>query len=416
MDQRWSGDTWVEGPVSCPCPGGPASSSIALSPSAQWPVSHCLLSSLASFSAPSSSCPWACACMCVHVISVATHQRHSGLWIHLRSSFSHPVVTLSLFLSLSISHLPHLFFMVSFCRFHSVSSFFFYFQLLTLLISVTLFFKVIFPYCLSHHLFMFSFLIKFTLLSLLSLTVFHSTSPLPPTPCLSFLSLSITHPSHPYFSLFSMASLSSPLYVILFFSLIHCSLSSSLSLVFSGSVSICHHLPCFVFSSVPTPTLSLTTSMCSSHSPSSSPCVTPHLFPPHPPSVQPSLSPHPILYPVTPSAFSPRLFLARRLLRFPQALQASLFLPPLACGTNCPSKLLLRFLHVSHLSESPCYALVPWLPSACCLLRDFVPLCLLKRTPLLGSFPAIFAISACEQHTRPWAGGTGQRVKGRGRG
>lgn len=143
MAQRWGGDTWVEGSCLLPVPRRASLQLHSSFPSAQWPMSHCRLSSRSVFLLSLG--------MCMHVRArdlCCNQQRHSGLWIHLLflTSWCYPF---SLFLSLSISHLPHLSFSWSVSLFPSVSSFSFYFQLLTLLISVALFFKVIFPYYLT---------------------------------------------------------------------------------------------------------------------------------------------------------------------------------------------------------------------------------------------------------------------------
>lgn len=119
---REKGSTWVEGPFSYlypvwPPPTGQQGQSPAPQSAPLCPVTYVslspvsLLPSLSSFFAPSSSRPHAC-----HVsISVPTQHRRSGLWIHLCFSFSHAMAhPLSLFLSWSISHSPHLYFSLFF--------------------------------------------------------------------------------------------------------------------------------------------------------------------------------------------------------------------------------------------------------------------------------------------------------------
>lgn len=121
-EMREKGSTWVEGPFSYlypvwPPPTGQQGQSPAPQSAPLCPVTYVslspvsLLPSLSSFFAPSSSRPHAC-----HVsISVPTQHRRSGLWIHLCFSFSHAMAhPLSLFLSWSISHSPHLYFSLFF--------------------------------------------------------------------------------------------------------------------------------------------------------------------------------------------------------------------------------------------------------------------------------------------------------------
>lgn len=356
------GTPWMESPVSCLCPTGPASSPTVLSPSALWPVFRCLLSLRHPPSVPVQERARACDDLCSSPALPVCSPFHTVTL----SLFSH-CHPLALFLSLCISHPPH----------HSFSLRVFFFSR-SFSVAHPPHLSLCFPtsVSLSSHVF---FMIKFRLPSVLLLLFPSQHLVISPPPCAFLFSL--------HYPLLTVLIAVAGLLRVSF------RLSPS-SLFFSSSSS---H-----------PTLSLTTFhtgfwvsllLCLPH---------PHLFPPYPASLLPSLNPCLTLSPCHPLILSLPLFLSQWLLpSFPQTSQESLFPPLLARRTSCsPRSFSLYFsLKAPALSLSPC---APCLSSP----QGLHPLMSPQKEPAPSALSCLFHRLSTRVHTGPWAREVGQRMKG----